>query len=603
MNNLMLTVNMLIIKNFRYAELIENRFLNRFGIPCFLLKDVNLSDIIKYIKIFFQYCPNQTEISALYRQKLLKSKKGEPNMDRQERREKVAEMSKSIFQYCLSRTSSYQESEDLSQEILLTLCESIENLRDEKAFYGFVWRTADNILKSWYRNKDKHSRAELDDTISDHSWELLTEQAQENEQLTLIIRELAMLNSNYRHVMVAYYIDGLSVGEISARFSLTQSMVKYLLFQSRKRIKEGINMERNFGELSYRPVEFWASSWGKFKNEYRHIRDSKINQNIIMACYYEKQTEEQISLQTGVPTAYLENGIKELVEHELLLEKNGYYRSNIVVVTRNMKDEIYEKHKDTIRETAELIKNFIDNSIDAVRAIGFYGSDMPRNSMKWFLVSQLLHLAYIDFLQEKLPFGDWESYPEDKFGQKGYRWFSEKKEHHDIYTFRTSRRDDSEKAEILLWDVDVNGAPVCVRMNKMHETMLINLLNAQPESESDKLICTELLEHRFAVKTDAGIQLNFPCFNREQSHRFWELTVPVAQEICSQALARLDGIKRIIAEHTPEHLKDYAEKIAPGEISPEICDVMRELCESGWLLPMTKGMLATTVMYRWIDAE
>ncbi|MGN1105483.1 MAG: sigma factor, partial [Huintestinicola sp.] len=59
-------------------------------------------------------------------------------MNTHERREKVARMSKSIFQYCLSRTSSYQESEDLSQEILLTLCESIENLREEKAFYAFV---------------------------------------------------------------------------------------------------------------------------------------------------------------------------------------------------------------------------------------------------------------------------------------------------------------------------------------------------------------------------------------------------------------------------------------------------------------------------------
>lgn len=61
-------------------------------------------------------------------------------MDIDECREKVAQMSKSIFQYCLSRTSSYQESEDLSQEILLTLCDSIANLRDEKAFYALASR-------------------------------------------------------------------------------------------------------------------------------------------------------------------------------------------------------------------------------------------------------------------------------------------------------------------------------------------------------------------------------------------------------------------------------------------------------------------------------
>ena len=272
-------------------------------------------------------------------------------MDIDECREKVAQMSKSIFQYCLSRTSSYQESEDLSQEILLTLCDSIANLRDEKAFYAFVWRTADNILKGWYRNKDKRNTAELDDTIWDAAWERLAEQTQENEQLTLIMRELALLNSNYRRVMVAYYIDGLSVRDISARFSLTQSMVKYLLFQSRSRIKEDITMERNFGELSYRPVELIPRSWGKF-NVFHDMFSSRVKQNIMMACYYEKQTEEQISLQTGVPTAYLEHEIAQLLEHEFLLEKNGYYLSNIVIVTQKMVNEISDnaaKDADTVK--------------------------------------------------------------------------------------------------------------------------------------------------------------------------------------------------------------------------------------------------------------
>lgn len=58
-----------------------------------------------------------------------------------------------------------------------------------------------------------------------------------------------------------------------------------------------------------------------------------------------------------------------------------------------MVNEISDKPKDSIHETAELIRRFIESSIDDVRAIGFYGSDMPLNSMKWFLVSQLLHLA------------------------------------------------------------------------------------------------------------------------------------------------------------------------------------------------------------------
>lgn len=54
-----------------------------------------------------------------------------------------------------------------------------------------------------------------DETISDGSWEKLEEQARENEQLSLLTRELSLLNSNYRRVMIAYYIDRLSVKDIS----------------------------------------------------------------------------------------------------------------------------------------------------------------------------------------------------------------------------------------------------------------------------------------------------------------------------------------------------------------------------------------------------
>ena len=158
-------------------------------------------------------------------------------MTRDEYSEQIAQMSKSMFRYCLSRTNSYHDAEDLAQEILLISCKGENSFPNEKAFYAFVWRTADNILRGWYRDRNRRDTAELDETISDGSWEALEEQAAENEQLRLLTRELSHLNSNYRHVMVAHYVDGLSVKDISERFSLSQSMVKYLLFQSRKRIR------------------------------------------------------------------------------------------------------------------------------------------------------------------------------------------------------------------------------------------------------------------------------------------------------------------------------------------------------------------------------
>lgn len=61
----------------------------------------------------------------------------------------IGQMSKTIFRFCLSRTRSYHDAEDLAQEILLIACRKGNRFENEKAFYAFVWKTAANVLKGW----------------------------------------------------------------------------------------------------------------------------------------------------------------------------------------------------------------------------------------------------------------------------------------------------------------------------------------------------------------------------------------------------------------------------------------------------------------------
>ena len=67
--------------------------------------------------------------------------------------EKIAEVSKTIYSYCLSKTSTREDAEDLSQDILLELTKSVKNIRNENAFYAFMWGVAGNVYKQWYRKK------------------------------------------------------------------------------------------------------------------------------------------------------------------------------------------------------------------------------------------------------------------------------------------------------------------------------------------------------------------------------------------------------------------------------------------------------------------
>ena len=75
----------------------------------------------------------------------------------------TAQISKSILSYCMARTSTEHEAEDLAQDIMLELTRSVQNIRDDKAFYGFMWSVAKNVYKQWYRKKLRRQECELTD--------------------------------------------------------------------------------------------------------------------------------------------------------------------------------------------------------------------------------------------------------------------------------------------------------------------------------------------------------------------------------------------------------------------------------------------------------
>lgn len=504
----------------------------------------------------------------------------------------IEQMSKALFRFCLSKTGSTYDAEDLAQEIMLVACKTTNDFVNEKAFYAFVWKTAANILKSWYRRQARQRTEELDEQLPDHRYAELEEQAEDHEQFRLILRELARLSSDHRRVSVSYYIDGRSVREIAGDFSLSESMVKYLLFQSRKRIREGIVMEREPGRLSYDPVELTLFFWGGRCPYYGIFDGSRIRQNVVMACYYDKMTEEELSLQTGVPAAYLGSDLKKLVEFDLLKKSGMSYQSNIVIVTKKELEAIRKYSENDLKAAAGKIREFVDENAGEIRALGFYGSDMPANSLKWMLVSLILRRAYVDMLMNDVK----PEYPTDCFGNRCFRFLMETREN-DPYFMGISNQ-SSEEGSIFFWDVPVNGEMLHPVVSTVRADMLISLADTQPATDSEKVLCAELLELSLARKEGNRILPNFPCLTRQQGGALNDRINPVGRSICENAKGRLYGIAGIMREYAPEHLAGYAAKLPALFQLREAEIIMRILCESGWLLPVKDSMSATTVMMK-----
>ncbi|MFG6357048.1 MAG: sigma-70 family RNA polymerase sigma factor, partial [Acetatifactor sp.] len=228
---------------------------------------------------------------------------------------------KTIYAYALSRVARREDAEDLAGDILLALLSCASRLKDEEALYGFVWSVANNTYKKFLRKKNRQTcvslpREDLEQIADpeDFTLELALEEDR-REQLKRLRRELSLLSREYRECILHYYFEGLSCRETARELGISLDMTKYYLFKTRKLLKEGIGMEREYGTKSYQPAKFTFKTLfsGSYNPEYRYLFDRLLPGNILLSAYYTPVTVRELALETGVPTPYLEDDVALLV--------------------------------------------------------------------------------------------------------------------------------------------------------------------------------------------------------------------------------------------------------------------------------------------------
>ncbi len=316
-------------------------------------------------------------------------------MDSTKLEQLISDNMKSIFGFALTRLGNTTEAEYLASDILYEIIRSAPKLKDEERFYGFMWKVAENVYMDHLRKKAQNASrtAELDESIADESESVLDEIAQK-EELNLLRRELSLLSKQYRDATVLYYIEDLSCSEVAKKLQISTEMVKYYLFRARKIIREGMDMERLYGEKSYKPcgfeIDYWG--WAKFDpNEYSSFRKRKIKGNILLAAYYSPVTIQEISVELGVALPYLEDEIELLVDREYLVCKNGRYLTNIPIFTLDCTKTIDEKLKELIEESARKLVAVTDE-FDARFGNRFANTNLAR----WQKALMCMHFALME---------------------------------------------------------------------------------------------------------------------------------------------------------------------------------------------------------------
>lgn len=252
-----------------------------------------------------------------------------------------------LFYFSLKKTGSNTEAEDLTQDIALQIITAINKGMIPTSFSAWVWRIARNRYSVWA--KEKHNRNESvtgsdisDYEIEDESESILDEMIHA-EQMALLRRKLAFIKSDYRNIVVAYYIEDRSVRDIASSLSISVSAVQQRLHRARIILKEGMNMAREFGKLSYNPenIAFVMNGMvGKSGEPWNYILRS-LCKNILLAAYRTPSTAEELAMEVGVALPYMEEELSALVEATLMKKNGNRYETNIFIVSAEAQKKIY----------------------------------------------------------------------------------------------------------------------------------------------------------------------------------------------------------------------------------------------------------------------
>ena len=278
----------------------------------------------------------------------------------------VKEYMEKLFYFCLRKTGDRADAEDLTQDIALNVLTALHRGTVPTDFSAWVWQIARNRYAAWAAEKHRRSEAgcgcdigelELADGSEDIAGEVIR-----REQLSLLRRELAFIKSDYRNIVVAYYLENRSVRDIASSLSLSVDAVKQRLHRARILLKEGMDMAREFGVRSYKPeqVAFVQNGVDGKKGQPWSVVTHLLYKNIFLEAYENPQTAEALSLELGIALPYMEDELEYLVREQLLRKEGDKYQTDFHIVSREEQRAVHDANRQIQKPLTDCLCALID---------------------------------------------------------------------------------------------------------------------------------------------------------------------------------------------------------------------------------------------------
>lgn len=317
-------------------------------------------------------------------------------------REYTGRYMEKIFYFSLKKTGNQQEAEDLASDISLCIFAQLQKGVIPAHFSAWVWQIARNRYSRWAEVKHKKAESFAGIDIGEceiPGGETAEESYIKSEEIALLRRELAFISSDYRNVLIPYYIEDRPIRDIAKKLGLTTEAVKKRLTRARKTLKGGMDMAREFGIKSYNPEEVGFCSSGEQPSGLPWSAvDRKIPKNILLQANNNPSTIEELSIELGIAAPYMEEEVGRLVK-ATLLKKLGdkKYVTNFFIEDSECQLKIFTAQRKCSKERSELADKIAEDLLPKMRELGIAGDHISDADVKWWLV-----IYIVDFCTKRL---------------------------------------------------------------------------------------------------------------------------------------------------------------------------------------------------------
>lgn len=325
-----------------------------------------------------------------------------------------------LFRIALKKCGNLNDAEDLTQEVLLAALQYPKEIMDMK-----LWLSSalNNKYFDMLRKKYKLPTVSIDLVPEEFEpWE--TNETDDRPNAVSIRREVAYLAEKYRTVIIRHYLNGEKVKDIADSLGVPKGTVLSRLSCGREQMRKGFDEMESYEKQSYQPERLDISCHGcqGFHDEpWSLVANDLIKQNILIVAYEKPVTCVEIAKALGIPTAYIENAVHDLVASELMKAVGNRYFTDFMITKPEQRLKGLDVEIALVETHYTDILRSVNEYLGKLRTPNFLSqlTEGKRKKLEYYFILHLFSSAIYTATQRIVP--SKENYPQRP---DGGRWIA-----------------------------------------------------------------------------------------------------------------------------------------------------------------------------------